>query len=181
MVCLLFWPLRYPSRPFPFENIVQVVILRVRHIPARRLVIRRPHIRQEIVNHIPAPVGFDIHRPGRNLARHRVLNIPEIEVSDTSRPVRTNHTSRLPFREEFVNPHPERGTVFEVIGYRRLASHLITEFHRPRTHLQVNFRQFVVYQRTEHMRLRHLPQLRMAMVVVGETYTGSSYLFGFES
>ena len=87
MVCLLFWPLRYPSRSFPFENIVQVVILRVRHIPARRLVIRRPHIRQEIVNHIPAPVGFDIHRPGRNLARHRVLNIPEIEVSDTSRPV----------------------------------------------------------------------------------------------
>ncbi len=147
---------------------------------AGRFVILRSDIRQEIIDHITATIRGDIHRAGRNLSCHRILNIAQIEVTDTPQGIGTHHTPRLSFREEFVHPDAECGTVFQVVGYRRLAPHLVPQLHRPRADLQVELRQLVVYQRTENVRFRHLPQLRMSVVVVGEIHAGSGYLLGFK-
>ncbi len=111
---------------------------------------------------------MDVDQAGRNLARSGVLQILEVEGRNIALRIDVDHAARLALGEELVHADAQLRTIGEVVGDGGLAADFVAQLHGTALDLEPELLDALLDHLVEDMRLGHLAQLGMPVVVVGE-------------
>ena len=132
------------------------------------LVVGRGDGVEDGLHHRRELVRLDVHQTGRNLARRGVLQVLEVERRDVALRIDVNHAARLALGEELVHADTQLRAVGQVVGDRGLAADFVAQLHRTALDLEAQLLELLLDHLVEDVRLRHLAQLGMSVLVVGE-------------